>query len=117
MSKLAMILVGNDERLKELGFRLLIPVHDELIAECPEENLQECSERFAELMSKAAESKLHIPIKCDVEITRCWYGDPVKGTVKKEKESTTAREFENELIGYTNNWVGDAQKERRRKSK
>ena len=75
MSKLAMILVGNDERLKELGFRLLIPVHDELIAECPEENVKECSERFAELMSKAAQSRLTIPIKCDVSITKEWYGE------------------------------------------
>ena len=75
MSKLAMILVGNDKRLKELGFRLLIPVHDELIAECPEENVKECSERFAMLMSKAAESRLTIPIKCDVEVTKAWYGD------------------------------------------
>ena len=78
MSKLAMILVGNDERLKELGFRLLIPVHDELIAECPEENVKECSERFAMLMSKAAESGLTIPIKCDVEVTKAWYGESVK---------------------------------------
>ena len=77
MSKLAMILVGNDERLKELGFRLLIPVHDELIAECPEENVKECSERFAMLMSKAADSRLTIPIRCDVEITREWYGDSI----------------------------------------
>lgn len=77
MSKLAMILVGNDERLKELGFRLLIPVHDELIAECPEENVKECSERFAMLMAKAAESRLTIPIKCDVAVTREWYGDDV----------------------------------------
>ena len=77
MSKLAMILVGNDERLKELGFRLLIPVHDELIAECPEENVKECSERFAMLMAKAAESGLTIPIKCDVEITKAWYGESV----------------------------------------
>jgi len=78
MSKLAMILVGNDERLKELGFRLLIPVHDELIAECPEENVKECSERFAMLMAKAAESGLTIPIKCDVEVTREWYGDSIE---------------------------------------
>ena len=77
MSKLAMILVGNDERLKELGFRLLIPVHDELIAECPEENVKECSKRFAELMSRAAMSRLTIPIKCDVELTHAWYGDPI----------------------------------------
>ena len=77
MSKLAMILVGNDERLKELGFRLLIPVHDELIAECPLENAKECRDRFAQLMSKAAESKLSIPIRCDVEVTINWYGNKV----------------------------------------
>ena len=79
MSKLAMILVGNDKRLKELGFRLLIPVHDELIAECPEENVKECSERFAQLMSEAAQSRMTIPIKCDVEITKAWYGDSING--------------------------------------
>lgn len=78
MTKLAMILIGNDKRLKELGFRLLVPVHDELIAECPEENIKECSERFAQLMSEAAQSKLTIPIKCDVSITKCWYGDELK---------------------------------------
>lgn len=78
MSKLAMILVGNDERLKELGFKLLIPVHDELIAECPEENAKECKERFAMLMSKAAGNKLTIPIKCDVEVTKCWYGEKLE---------------------------------------
>lgn len=77
MSKLAMIKVGTDQRLKELGFRLLIPVHDELIAECPEENVKECSERFAKLMSEAAEGKLTIPINCDVEITKRWYGEKI----------------------------------------
>ena len=78
MSKLAMILVGNDQKLKELGFRLLIPVHDELIAECPQENAKECANRFAILMAKAAEDRLTIPIKCDVEITKAWYGEEVK---------------------------------------
>lgn len=78
MSKLAMIKVGHDARLKELGFRLLIPVHDELIAECPIENAKECSERFAKLMSAAAGQKLTIPIRCDVEITKNWYGETIK---------------------------------------
>lgn len=78
MSKLAMILVGNDQRLKELGFKLLIPVHDELIAECPKVNAKECKERFAKLMSQAAESRLTIPIKCDVEVTEKWYGESVE---------------------------------------
>lgn len=78
MTKLAMILVGNNARLKELGFRLLIPVHDELIGECPEENAKECKKLFADLMAEAAKSKLEIPIKCDVEVTKQWYGTEVK---------------------------------------
>lgn len=117
MSKLAMIKVGTNKRLKELGFRLLIPVHDELIGECPEENMEECKELFAQLMSEAASDKLHIPISCDVEVTRCWYGERVDGELTKVKETTTAREFENEMLGHTNNWVGEAQKERKNKSR
>lgn len=77
MSKLAMIKVGTDKQLKEWGFRLLIPVHDELIGECPEEHAKECAERFAHLMSIAAVDKLTIPISCDVEITKVWYGDKI----------------------------------------
>ena len=78
MSKKAMLLVGNDRRLKELGFQLLIPVHDELIGQCPLKNAKECSERFAQLMSDAAKDKLEVPISCDVEITREWYGKPIE---------------------------------------
>lgn len=75
-TKLAMILIGNDKRLEELGFRLLLPVHDELIGECPEENIDEVAERFSALMVEAAKD-LAVPSKCDVEISRCWYGDSV----------------------------------------
>ena len=78
MTKKAMILVGNDEKLKELGFRLLIPVHDELIAECPLKNAVECEKRFANLMSIAAKDKLEVPISCDVTVTREWYGDEIE---------------------------------------
>ena len=78
MTKKAMILIGNDKRLKELGFRLLIPVHDELIAECPEENIVECKKRFAQLMSDAAKDRLEVPISCDVTVTREWYGEEIE---------------------------------------
>lgn len=78
MTKKAMILVGNDEKLKELGFKLLIPVHDELIAECPLENAKECEERFAHLMSIAAKDKLQVPISCDVTLTKEWYGEEIE---------------------------------------
>ena len=78
LTKLAMIKLHNSDRLKELGFRLLIPVHDELIAECPEENVKECSHLLAQIMSEAAEDILKMPIKCDVEVTKCWYGEPIE---------------------------------------
>ena len=78
LTKLAMIELNNNQALKELGFRLLIPVHDEVIAECPIENVKECSKLLAETMSKAAEKILEMPIKCDVEITREWYGEVIK---------------------------------------
>jgi DNA polymerase I-like protein with 3'-5' exonuclease and polymerase domains len=80
LTKLAMVDLYHNEELKKLGFRMLIPVHDEIIAECPEENAKECSRLLAEVMSKAAEKILNMPFKCDVEITREWYGDSVELT-------------------------------------
>ena len=74
LTKLAMIDMSNNERLKELGFKLLIPVHDEVIAECPQENAKECSELLAQVMCKAAEKILEMPIKCDVVVSKEWYG-------------------------------------------
>ena len=73
-----MIELHRNKRLKELGFRMLIPVHDEIIAECPEENAKECSELLAKTMSYAAEQILEMPIKCDVEVTKAWYGERVE---------------------------------------
>ena len=37
----AQIRVSQEERLKELGCKMLIQVHDELVFECPEEHLEE----------------------------------------------------------------------------
>lgn len=78
LTKLAMIELNKNEHLKELGFKLLIPVHDEIIAECPEENVKECSKLLSDTMSKAAERILEMPIKCDVTITKEWYGEEIE---------------------------------------
>lgn len=77
LTKAAMIELANNERLKELGFRMLIQVHDEVIAECPIENAKECKELLAETMSQAAEKILQMPIKCDVDMTDSWYGEVI----------------------------------------
>lgn len=71
LTKIAMKMVGNNLKLKELGFKLLLQVHDELIAECPEENYEECSDLFSLLMSEAG-FDLGVKLKCDVAITKRW---------------------------------------------
>lgn len=75
LTKKAMQEVLKNKRLTELGFKLIIQVHDELIGECPEENIKECSELLAEVMSKAAEELIGMPFSCDAEISRAWYGE------------------------------------------
>lgn len=77
LTKLAAIEIYNNQRLRELGFKLLVPVHDEFIAECPKENAKECAELFSKCMSDAARD-MNIPISTDVEITERWYGEPIK---------------------------------------
>ena len=77
MAKLAMIAINNDEKMKELDFHLLIQVHDEVIGECPKENMKEASERLSYLMRTAPSHLIKLPFRCDCEITRNWYGDSI----------------------------------------
>lgn len=78
MTKLAMIAINNNARLKELDCHLLIQVHDEVICECPEENAKECAELLSSLMVGAAADKIRVPMRCDAEVTRVWYGEPLE---------------------------------------
>lgn len=77
MSKRAMILIGQNQELKDLGFKMCFPVHDEIIAECPFENRKRCGELLSGLMIQAGAEKINIPMKCDVEFFFCWYGHEV----------------------------------------
>ena len=98
LTKLAMIKLNNNEELKQMGFRMLIPVHDEIIAECKEENAKRCAELLAKVMSEAAEDILHMPFSCDVEISRAWYGESITGEQLKEKEVNTSHGLDVEKL-------------------
>lgn len=78
LTKLAMIKLHDSEQLKALNFKMLIPVHDEIIAECPEEHVKECAKLLADTMSKAAEEILYMPFNCDVEVSKVWYGKSIE---------------------------------------
>lgn len=70
-----MIAVHNDPLLNELGFRLLIPVHDELIGEAPIENAFKAADRLNELMIETGEKMLGgFKLRSDSEISKAWYG-------------------------------------------
>lgn len=79
MSKLAMLYCAQNEELTRLGFRMLFPVHDEIIAEAPKETAKRCGELMSEMMVKAA-AKLcpSVPFKCDVEFLERWGGDSLE---------------------------------------
>ena len=74
-TKIAMIRVHNDQKLKDLGFSTLISVHDELIGECPKENAQEVADRLCYLMRTCIENDVTVPFKCDPTISDSWYAD------------------------------------------
>lgn len=72
-TKLAMLLIDNDPEWNALGGHVIIPVHDELIAEVPIENWEPCAKRLSQLMCDAA-SFLPFASKCDVTVSYRWNG-------------------------------------------
>lgn len=73
LTKLAMIELYNCQELRDLGFKMLIPVHDEIIAECPKENSGRCAELMSQLMLHAGKD-LVVPLSCDTDAFYSWYG-------------------------------------------
>lgn len=73
LTKIAMLKIFNNKEWNELGARVLLPVHDELIAEVPIRNAQRAGKILGSLMSEAG-NFLPFTISCDVETTYKWYG-------------------------------------------
>lgn len=86
MTKKAMINIFNDEELNNLGFKLLIGVHDELIGECPKENASAVADRLSLVMRSVVADIVDIPFKCDAEIEDHWYISDYTNTLKNEYE-------------------------------
>lgn len=72
-TKLAILEISRNEEWAKLGGRLLVPVHDEIIAEIPMQNYERGAELLSDLMCQAADF-LPFPSKCDVEVSLRWYG-------------------------------------------
>lgn len=84
MTKMAMIKLYNDKELRDLDFHLLINVHDELIGECPEENVEKVSELLTKDMRTVVENVFDVPFKCDADISYNWYFNNLCAEIKKK---------------------------------
>ena len=84
LTKAAMIAIAHDEVLKELGFDLLLTVHDEVLGECPEVNAGAVGDRLSEIMISTAAKYVNVPMKCDAYAVKCWYEDEYEAAIKTQ---------------------------------
>lgn len=73
LTKMAILNLEYNERWHQIGGRLLVPVHDELICEVPVDFYEEGRQLLKDAMEGAG-NFLPFPITCDVETTLRWYG-------------------------------------------
>lgn len=78
ITKVAILMLYRNERLRELGYKTLLTIHDEVIGEVPKENAKEALSIMVQIMKDAANIKLKMPIKCDGEINERWYGEDIQ---------------------------------------
>ncbi|XP_059662506.1 DNA polymerase I A, chloroplastic/mitochondrial-like [Cornus florida] len=71
----AMLEISKNERLKEIGWRLLLQVHDEVILEGPEESADIAKAIVVECMSKPFDGKniLKVDLSVDAKCAQNWY--------------------------------------------
>ncbi len=69
--KIAMVKVYDALEKSNLGAKLILQIHDELIVECPEENARAVKELLKTEMENAV--KLNVPLIADANIGKTWF--------------------------------------------
>lgn len=69
----AMLLLHEEPRFKELGWKILLQIHDEIIAEGPEESAQEALEIVKHTMANPFKKPLRVELVVDAKIGDTWY--------------------------------------------
>ena len=68
--KVAMINIHREMKERNLKSKMLLQIHDELVFEVPQEEIEEMKSLVAELMSQAI--KLCVPLKIDIKLGKNW---------------------------------------------
>jgi len=65
-----MIRINNEILNKSLKSLMIMQVHDELVFECPDNEIDQILTIVKEGMSKVI--KMRVPLKIDIETGECW---------------------------------------------
>lgn len=85
LTKLAMVDIFNDTIMNQCKAKLIIPVHDELLVECPEEYADIVEKRLPEIMINAAKrGGDDVPQSCDPYNVTRWYSDTAGAFIQEE---------------------------------
>eukprot|EP00469_Lotharella_globosa_P013092 CAMPEP_0167790288 /NCGR_PEP_ID=MMETSP0111_2-20121227/11220_1 /TAXON_ID=91324 /ORGANISM="Lotharella globosa, Strain CCCM811" /LENGTH=78 /DNA_ID=CAMNT_0007682675 /DNA_START=232 /DNA_END=468 /DNA_ORIENTATION=- len=63
----------TDPRLRQLGYRLLLQVHDEVILEGPEQHVDEAMKILRQCMEHPFEKPLKVDLVVDAKAAKTWY--------------------------------------------
>ena len=69
----AMVKIHQDQKLRDLGFKLLLQIHDEVILEGPEEKAEEAKARLVYLMERPLDDKFLVKLEVDANVADNWY--------------------------------------------
>ena len=70
---MGMLKLNTDTKLKELGWEMLLQIHDEVIMEGPEETAEEAMERVVYCMENPFQKKLRVDLSVDAKTEKTWY--------------------------------------------
>lgn len=69
----AMVKLFKNDKLKNLGFKIILQVHDEVILEGPEEHAEEALKLVTEDMESPFEFQFPVKLEVDAKIGNNWY--------------------------------------------
>ena len=70
---MAMLKIHANKRLEEIGWRMLLQIHDEVILEGPQESKEEALAIVRDLMEHPFAQPLLVPLTVDSALESTWY--------------------------------------------
>ena len=92
LTKLVMNNIANDKILNDLGFRMLVVVHDEVLGECPSDNAEKALDRLCQVMVDSGKGYMNVPLKCDGDICSHWYENEYSTMIISEYKKLREKE-------------------------